>query len=157
MVTHDQSARTAWHADQANAALRDRLQAVDATHIARIKAIIAKHGWPGWKLVGRDGAQAAWLLVQHADSDHALQVACLALLETAVDARDASASDYAYLYDRVAVAEKRAQRYGTQFNGSTPFPIEAPVTVDARRAEVGLGTLASYAAEIRALDIPSRR
>ena len=31
--------------------------------------VLAEHGWPGWQLVGSDGAFAAWVLVQHADLD----------------------------------------------------------------------------------------
>lgn len=35
-----------------------------------MKAIVEAHRWPGRILVG-DGAQAAWLLVQHTDRDPA--------------------------------------------------------------------------------------
>ncbi len=44
-------------------ALAVQIQGVDAEHTARMKAIIAEHGWPGTRLVRRDGAEAAWLLV----------------------------------------------------------------------------------------------
>lgn len=94
-----------------------------------------------------DGAQQAWLLVQHADADLAFQKDCLARLERAVAAGDASPADLAYLHDRVAVGEKRKQRYGTQYGP----PIEDEANVDARRAAVGLGTLAEYQAEIEAM------
>jgi hypothetical protein len=54
-------------------AAAEHLQAVDAANTARMKRIVAERGWPGRSLVGDDGAQAAWLLVQHADHDPAFQ------------------------------------------------------------------------------------
>ena len=50
---------------------------------ARMKGIVDEHGWPGRSLAGEDGANAAWLLVQHADADPAFQERCLALMEAA--------------------------------------------------------------------------
>jgi hypothetical protein len=34
-------------------------------HTARLRAIVSQYGWPGRSLVGEDGADAAWLLLQH--------------------------------------------------------------------------------------------
>jgi hypothetical protein len=34
----------------------------DRRHTARMREIVAEHGWPGRTLVGEDGAHAAWLL-----------------------------------------------------------------------------------------------
>ena len=36
---------------------------------ARIKEIIEQFGWTGKSLVGEDGCEAAWLIVQHAVLD----------------------------------------------------------------------------------------
>lgn len=130
----------------------DALSAIDRKTTARMKEIIAAKGWPGKQLVGDDGANAAWLLVQHADADVAFQKECLALLEKAVAAGDVEPRNHAYLYDRVAVAEKRPQRYGTQFGGDgEPQPIEDAANVDARRKAVGLGTMAEYRQQMRAM------
>lgn len=130
----------------------DALKAIDSKTTARMKEIVAAKGWPGKKLVGADGAKAAWLLIQHADQDVAFQKECLALLEKAVAAGEADASEHAYLYDRVAVAEKRPQRFGTQFNAEQePQPIEDEANVDARRKAVGLGTMAEYRQQMRAM------
>jgi hypothetical protein len=93
----------------------EHARAVDATNTAHIKAIVQAHGWPGRTLVGDDGAQAAWLLVQHADHDPAFQRACLELLAGAVQANEAGARHHAYLTDRVLLAEGSQQLYGTQF------------------------------------------
>jgi hypothetical protein len=123
------------------------LQHVDQQHTERMKVIIAEYGWPGIALVGQMGAQAAWLLVQHADHDRPFQKACLALLAAAVGAGDAATQGLAYLTDRVRVAEGLPQVYGTQFHGGDyPLTIEDPDDVDVRRAAAGLEPLAEYVA-----------
>src|SRR5713101_5335762 len=57
-----------------------KLNEIDRRNTARMKEIVNQHGWPGNALVGTDGANAAWLLVQHADQDAGLQKQCLALM-----------------------------------------------------------------------------
>ena len=128
---------------------RDRARGADARHRARMKEIVAANGWPGRKLVGEDGAKAAWLLVQHADRDRAFQKQCLALLEKVVKAGDANGKELAYLTDRVAVAEGRKQTYGTQFSGSDPDPTEDEENVDERRKAVGLPTMEEYRRQVQ--------
>ena len=151
MRVEDQAARHAIMADE-NDETRARLDAVDAACTARLKAIIAEHGWPGYALVGDDGADCAWLFAQHADRDLAFQRECLPLIERAVAAADADPQHAAYLYDRIAVAEGRPQRYGTQYDEHCkPQPIEDAEHVDDRRRAVGLETLAEYDATMRKL------
>jgi hypothetical protein len=129
-----------------------RMQAVDAKHTARMKAIIAEHGWPGRSLVGEDGAHAAWLLAQHADSSFMAQ--CLPLMERAVAAGEASPKDYAYLLDRVRMNQGKPQVYGTQFTSGADgklvlYPVEDAEHVDERRRAVGLESMAEYERKIR--------
>lgn len=125
-----------------------RWRAVDTENTARMKEIIAEHGWPGRSLVDEDGALAAWLLVQHADEDVPFQQRCLELLRAAVAAGEASARHLAFLTDRVRLHEGRPQVYGTQLTMGDgklePTDLEDPERVDARRAAVGLGPLAEY-------------
>jgi hypothetical protein len=125
-----------------------RVRKVDAANTARMKEIIAQYGWPGTSLVGSDGANAAWLLIQHADADVPLQKQCLALLERAARKGEASKTNLAYLTDRVLVAEKKKQRYGTQMQQQggkwVPHPVEDEASLDKRRAEVGLPAMAEY-------------
>ncbi len=128
---------------------------IDADNTAWMKEVLEKHGWPGYSMVGREGAQAAWLLIQHADADPVFQRRCLELLTAAYEKGDAGATDVAYLTDRVLLAEGKAQRYGTQFwtiDGELrPRPIEDEANVDRRRAEMGLEPLATYAARMRSV------
>jgi hypothetical protein len=131
----------------------ETVRAIDEDNTAWLKELVRRQGWPGRSLVGEEAAHAAWLLVQHADHDPAFQRECLDLLEKAVQRRDASASDWAYLTDRVLRAEGRPQRYGTQFmygpDGLQPQPIENPERLDEHRARVGLGPFEEYRQQMR--------
>lgn len=122
---------------------------VDLKHTERMKEIIEEFGWPGKRLVGMKGAEAAWLLVQHADHDRDFQKKCLSLLKEAVKKGEAEPSNLAYLVDRLRVAEGQPQIYGTQFFMDTDgkwklCSIEDEANVDQRRASVGLDSLAEY-------------
>jgi hypothetical protein len=138
-----------------------KMQEIDARNTAWMKGVVDKHGWPGKSLVGTDGAQTAWLLVQHADQDRAFQKRCLPLLGGAVTKGEASPEHLAYLTDRVKVADKEKQVYGTQFhevNGKMePYPIEDEADVDQRRKEVGLPPLAEYRKMIEQLYKPKAK
>ena len=154
MAEEDQVARRAAGAAQfKDTAANERMKAIDMKNTARMKEIVAQMGWPTKTLVGEKGARAAWLLVQHADLDVAFQKQCLPLMEKSVAAGEGSAKDLAYLTDRVLVAEGKPQRYGTQFHNEegklVPRPIEDEANVDARRAAVGLGTMAEYNAQMQ--------
>jgi len=125
-----------------------RLKKLDRENTGRMKEIVKQFGWPGKSLVGTDGTNAAWLLVQHADHDAAFQKQCLELLRAAVKKGEATGQQLAYLTDRVLTGEKKKQVYGTQFrfvDGKLqPYPIEDEANVDKRRKEVGLSSLADY-------------
>lgn len=116
-----------------------------------LKSVIAEKGWPTRSKVGRDGAKAAWLLVQHADQDPAFQADVLPLIEQAAMAGEADRADVALLTDRVLVAQGKPQRYGSQFvrgeDGAMRLrPTEDMPGLDARRSAMGLPTLAEYKA-----------
>jgi hypothetical protein len=128
-----------------------QIMKTDKDNTAWLKGIVQARGWPTISKVGRDGAQNAWLLAQHADLDPAFQEHVLTLMQVAVAKREASGSNLAYLTDRVRTAQGKPQVYGTQFQQAgdilTPKPIEDLQGLDARRAAVGLGTMAEYVAE----------
>jgi len=109
--------------------------------------------WPGRRLVGDDGANAAWILVQEAIEDPGLQRRSLALLEVAVESGDADPQHYALLLDRVLMADGLPQLYGSQFvvgrSGELePWPFDDLASVEERRARLGLPTFASHAADM---------
>jgi hypothetical protein len=125
---------------------------IDQRNTAWLKEAVDRRGWPGKSLVGADGANAAWLLVQHADQDRAFQKRCLPLLAAAVKKGEATGAQLAYLTDRVRVGAGEKQVYGTQFrtvDGKLePSPIEDEANVDRRRKEAGLPSLAEYRKQI---------
>ncbi len=113
---------------------------------ARIKEIIEQFGWTGKTLVGEDGCEAAWIIVQHAVLEPDFQQGCVPLLESVVAAGEAPLWQLAYLKDRVLKANGEPQLYGTQYvsseNGkSVPYKIQDEANVDARRREAGLPTM----------------
>lgn len=138
----------------------NRMQAMDADNAARMRAIVRQHGWPAPSLVGRDGTEAALLLVQHAD--HSFQKEMLPLVEKAYKRGEVPGQTYALLLDRVLVGEGKPQVYGTQakpfkdWEGQEPLlqPIEDEANVDKRRAEIGLPPLSEYRQMLRRMYFP---
>lgn len=163
-VAEDQALRYAtndiWALPQG--ALRDmvqrpfqaRLCGVDAANTAWLKT---EWRTSGWFTAARDGQAAsgrAWLLLQHADRDPEFQRAVLLILarETGVEGR----ANYAYLADRVATNAHQPQIFGTQGRcvgpgAWEPHPVAAPEGLEARRAEVGLESIAEYKTQFKTI------
>lgn len=131
-----------------------KMRALHEENAARLKEIIAEYGWPDNKLVGVDGAEAAWLIAQHAVSDLDFMRKCSALVQQAVAAKTAEGWQLAFLQDRVLTLSGKAQFYGTQFDVDAEgmpvsFPIAEMDTVNQRRAALGLNTLEERLQELR--------
>lgn len=128
--------------------LSEEVAEVDKSNRDRLKVIVAVHGWPTYDMVGTEASRAAWLIVQHSDRDVAFQKKCLALMELLVEKNQVGKSDFAYLWDRVAVNSGKNQRYGTQIEKKDgkwqPKPVEDPQNLDKRRAELGLSPMSYY-------------
>jgi hypothetical protein len=129
------------------AMMHEQIKQIDNKNTGRLKEIVNKHGWPDYKLVGRDGSHAAWLVLQHSE-DLQFQKHCLVLIEDAMRKGQVSKSNYAYLLDRILIREGKKQVYGTQFqidgNIMVPFSIENEENVDERRKTMGLPCLEEY-------------
>ena len=128
-----------------------RMEAVHRRNAAYLAAALDRHGWPSAALVGPDGANAAWLVAQHAIGEPVFQRRCLAALEAAAERGDVPLWQPAMLDDRIRVFEGRRQRYGTQLDVAAdgalhPHPIDDPDGVKSRRRAVGLEPLAAYLA-----------
>lgn len=131
-----------------------RMREVHERNAARLKQIIAAHGWPGRSLVGRDGSHAAWRVVQHAIGDPEFQRSCVHAVERAIMNREAPLAQLAFLVDRVRYFEGKPQIYGTQFDWDAndelnPWQIEDPEHVDERRHRAGLNSIADRTREMR--------
>jgi len=125
----------------------------DEARTERLKEIIADYGWPTIDLVGKKGADAAWVIAQHSDFEPEFQAEALKLIRAAAEDDQASWGNVAYLEDRVAVAQGAKQTYGTQIGcvkgkAKLATPLVDPDGVDELRAEAGLDPLDAYLAEL---------
>lgn len=124
-----------------------KMTAVHRENAKRLDEIISQHGWPDEAIVGKDGAEAAWRIVQHAIDQPDFQRRMFALLLEAAAEGRIERWQPALLEDRIRALECRPQKYGTQFdwdeNGEmSPYPeIEDPSIVNELRASVGLPPL----------------
>ncbi|MGA2535343.1 MAG: DUF6624 domain-containing protein [Terracidiphilus sp.] len=124
-----------------------RMEAVHVANAARLRELVAEHGWPAEDIAGEDGAKAAWFIVQHAVGEPQFQRNALTWLQACVAQKRVPAWNAAYLEDRIAFHEGRPQRFGTQWmddpvDGRTrPWRLADPARVDDLRARVGLGPL----------------
>ncbi len=91
-----------------------RMEAVHRSNAARLTGIIEQYGWPGKSLVGEEGAEAAWLIAQHAIGAPFMR-RCLSLLQRAGSRGEAPLWQAAMLEDRIRMFEGRPQIYGSQF------------------------------------------
>jgi len=129
-------------------ALWNIIREKDSLNLIKIEEILGKYGWLGADIVGEQGNQTIFLVIQH--SDLAIQEKYIPMMREAVKNGKASAGDLAYLEDRVALRQGKKQIYGSQvtFDGERQIyyvsPLEDPDNVDKRRAEVGLPPMAAY-------------
>jgi 23S rRNA (guanosine2251-2'-O)-methyltransferase len=121
------------------------LLAVNEANVARFAALIAElAAWPGLRMVGADGADAAWMLAQHADRSNDLRRSWLPLVEAAAESGDADPRHLATLTDRTAAVAGEHQVFGTIVLLAADGEIEYPLPVidaaqlEARRRAVGL-------------------
>lgn len=131
------------------------MEKVHDENAALLARVFDDIGWPGRREFGDDGAGAAFLILQHAIGHPDLQRRGLALILDAIPEGQANPLDAAYLSDRIAIFEQRAQTFGTQFdwdaNGQlSPAPVHEPEALDDRRASVGLPPMAETIAHMRA-------
>jgi hypothetical protein len=124
-----------------------RMEAVHVRNAARLRELIAMHGWPAEDIAGEDGAKAAWFIVQHAIGEPEFQRSVLSVLRECASAGRIPAWHAAYLEDRIAMHEGRPQRFGTQWmdspeDGRTrPWQLADREHVNELRASVGLAAL----------------
>ena len=129
-----------------------RMAEVHHRNAVRLATIMSELGWPRRSLVGRKGADAAWLVLQHAIGDPPVMRHGLELLRT-LPPGEVDPIQVAMLEDRVRTFSGLPQVYGTQLDWDErremrPRPIADEAHVDARRAAIGLPPLAETLREI---------
>jgi hypothetical protein len=124
-----------------------RMEDVHRKNAERLREILELFGWPTVDIAGEDGAEAAWLIAQHAIGEPDFQRRVLALLRACVAENRVPAWHAAYLEDRVAMHEGRPQRYGTQWvqdptdGRYRPWSLTNADHVDDLRGGVGLSPM----------------
>lgn len=121
-----------------------RMEAVHIKNAARLRRLIAEHGWPAEDMAGKDGAEAAWLIAQHAIGEPEFQHQVLDLLNVCAKEKRTPTWHAAYLEDRIAFHEGRPQRFGSQWiddprdGHPRPWTLADPDHINELRASVGL-------------------
>ena len=122
--------------------------AIDATNTVRLKAIIKKHSWLTKDLVGTEGVNAAFLIIQHSPDITFKEQMLPHLKKSYLNGEGVTGQQVALLTDRVLIAQGKKQIYGTQADvseGQVLFsPIEDEVNVDKRLEEMKMPPLDFY-------------
>jgi hypothetical protein len=124
-----------------------RMEAIHVKNVARLRQLIERHGWPAEEIAGKDGAEAAWIIAQHAIGEPDFQRQALLRMQECAAGGRIPAWHAAYLEDRVAMYEGRPQRFGTQWiddprdGRARPWTLADPQVVNELRASVGLPDL----------------
>lgn len=132
----------------------EEMEALHNRNAEALDKIIEQIGYPTIEKVGAEASEAAWLVIQHSIGQPEFMKKCAALLEKAVNENQADARQLAYLTDRIAVLEGKAQLYGTQFDWDAtgemnPSPFDDLEKVNRRRKSIGLNSLAEQTETIR--------
>ncbi len=119
----------------------------DAVNIIKIEQILDKYGWAGPDVVGKQGSETIFSVIQH--SDIKTQEKYLPMMRMAVKNKKADAGSLAMLEDRVALREGKKQIYGSQIGRDEKVSfyvdvLEDPDNVDKRRAKIGLEPMNIY-------------
>jgi hypothetical protein len=127
-----------------------KMSETDHRNYFQIQKIFKENGYPNYDIVGEEASSNFWVLVQHQDAHPYFQDSVLQAMKIEVDKGKASASNYAYLVDRVKVNTGKLQVYGTQMiinsNGTSfqPKPVIEPDKLNERRKSIGLPSIEDY-------------
>lgn len=127
------------------------ISAIDKDHADRLRAIMARDGWPTLSGTTRATSRAAALIANH---NQELLPEAVALMEPLVANKEVLPEDFARLSDRLATIRNQPQIYGTQGTSCvggryvTPVDVVEPEKLDARRASVGLEPMTTYLANL---------
>lgn len=129
---------------QARAAMWEVIDEIDKANQEALLESLPPEGWFYRSRFGEGVAQTAFLIVQH--SDATLWRRFLPVLQPLVATGEVDGEAYGLMFDRLAVAEGRPQRFGTQVvcvggKQVVDWPnIEDPDNVDERRRAMGFTT-----------------
>jgi uncharacterized protein DUF6624 len=147
-----------------------RVLTVVHENVEWLRAVIAERGWPGRSMVGEDGVDAFWLLLQHAGSgvptigtpaNLSFQASCVPLLQAAVRTGEAHPRHLAHVVDNQRARMDQPPEYAVLATSFATVddelvlrpPLDADA-IDASRAAIGLLPLSVDLARRRAGNPP---
>ena len=123
----------------------EKMEALHIENAEKLHTIIKEYGWPGRSQVGKDGADAAFILAQHAISKPSLQKYFLEQLSKAVEGEEATPIQLACLEDRILFNQAKPLKYGMLFDwdeaGVFTTKVDDLTLANERRKKIGLGTI----------------
>src|SRR3989344_3736439 len=141
---NDQKDLAHWQAGKIS---REKLIGLAKQRLEVLKKVTEKYDFPNKKNSTKNAYKAGVLITLHGGNATFMKK-YLSKLKSQ-DYKNIDPSDIALVTDRIAVLNKKPQRYGTQFkilaDKSVEFyPIKNPKKVDERRKKLGLSKLDSY-------------
>jgi hypothetical protein len=135
---------------------RDELETAERANAERLGAWLSACGWPRRSVEGPEASRNAWLVAQQRRADLPFQRQVVRQLELAVLDGEAPAMHLASASDRLAVQERRPQRYGTQLRqagacGWDYYELDDLARVEARRKRLRLPPLEEHRRAINAM------
>ena len=122
---------------------------VDLENQNKIKKLYSKYGYLGYDKIGEKETQF-WISIQHADNDVPFQKEMLKVLKKEIRKKNADRSHYAMLEDRIAVNQKKKQRFGSQVTYNKigqaipKYGLTDSTRVDKWRAQYNLPSFRKY-------------
>ena len=122
--------------------LHELMDEKDSINRLKIEKILNEYGWLGADVVGEQGNETLFLVIQHSDLE--TQLKYLPMMREALKLGKMKTKDFALLEDRIAVRQGKRQIYGSQIykdfdtGESYVYPLIEPEKVNERRAKVGI-------------------
>jgi hypothetical protein len=124
------------------------IRPIDEANLQALLAMLPPEGWFTINKYGPAASEAAFLIIQHSNVEQWRRF--VPMMETLAMQGEVKGGDYALMYDRLALTEKRPQRYGSQMvcqaGKFAPAPIEDPDHIDERRAALQMSPYKDYLA-----------
>lgn len=116
------------------------MEMIHRKNAERLREIIKETGFPTVSMVGAEGSNAAWLIIQHSIGEPEFMKKCYKMMIEY--SNDINPSNIAYLYDRIQVFQSKPQRYGTQLTSEgIPYPVENKTYLNEERLKMNLKPL----------------
>lgn len=109
-----QELRDQWGNKKAWDIFMEQRDSVSNMHQAQVKEWYETFGYLGFDQVGEEASSNFWIVIQHADNNLPFQQKMLTAMKKELEEENVRPSEYALLEDRVNVALKKKQRFGTQ-------------------------------------------